>query len=88
MSVLEKLKALDEQRVQILKEAKSAALQKAQDAIGELRQLGFHYSLIESSGAPVASGPRKEGAGAELAEKGLGKVESFGSQFDQSLPGS
>jgi hypothetical protein len=90
LSVLDTLKALDEQRAKVLNEAKSAALQKAQDAIGELSQLGFHYKLIESSGLPTAKGPQNERAGAheQLMQKGGVKVEAPSSGFDQTLPGS
>ena len=90
MSVLEKLKALDEQRAKVLSEAKSAALQKAQDAIGELSQLGFHYKLVESSGLPTAKGPQNERTGPheQLMQKGVAKVEAPLSDFDHTLPGS
>ena len=57
MNALEKLKALDEQRDKVLQEAKSAALQKAQDAIRELSELGLHYSLVQESRAPQMERP-------------------------------
>ena len=50
-SVLEKLKALDEQRAQLLDGAKKEALDNAEKAVAELNELGFHYSLTE--GAPA-----------------------------------
>ena len=59
MSALDELKVLDQQRAKVLNEAKLAALQKAQDAIGELSQLGFHYKLVESSGLLTAKGAAK-----------------------------
>jgi hypothetical protein len=88
LSVLDTLKALDEQRAKVLNEAKSAALRKAQDAIGELSQLGFHYKLVESSGLPTATGPQNERAGRHEMQKGVAKVEAPSSGFDQTLPGS
>ena len=55
-SVLEKLKALDEQRAQLLEGAKKEALDNAEKAVAALNELGFHYSLTE--GAPAARAPR------------------------------
>ncbi len=57
MSVLEQLKALNEQRDKLLEGAKNELLKVAQKAVAELNELGFDYSLIE--GAPKA--PRKAG---------------------------
>src|ERR1700722_15733104 len=56
MSVLEKLKALDAQRAQLLEGAKKEALDKAEKALAELKELGFDYRLIE--GAATARTPR------------------------------
>jgi hypothetical protein len=47
LSVLEKLKALDAQRAQLLEDAKKEALDNAKKAVAELNELGFHYSLTE-----------------------------------------
>jgi hypothetical protein len=58
-SVLEKLKALDAQRAQLLEGAKKEALDNAEKAVAELNELGFDYSLVE--GASPARTPRKEG---------------------------
>jgi hypothetical protein len=58
MSVLEKLKALDAQRAQLLEGAKQEALDKAEKAVAELNELGFDYSLVE--GASIARAPRKQ----------------------------
>ena len=55
-SVLEKLKALDAQRAQLLDDAKKEALDKAEKAVAELKELGFDYRLIE--GAATARTPR------------------------------
>ena len=59
MSVLEKLKALDAQRAQLLEGARKEALDKAEKAVAELNELGFNYSLVES--ASTARSPRKAG---------------------------
>ena len=59
-TVLEKLKALDAQRTQLMDDAKKEALDNAEKAVAELNELGFHYSLVE--GAPTSSparAPRK-----------------------------
>ncbi len=77
MNALEKLKALDEQRDKVLQEAKSAALQKAQDAIRELSELGLHYSLVQEFCAPKAGAPRMERPEAKASPT-----------FDQTLYGS
>ena len=57
MSILEKLKALDTQRAQLLEGAKKEALDKAEKAVAELNELGFDYSLVE--GASPAKAPRR-----------------------------
>jgi hypothetical protein len=56
-TVLEKLKALDAQRAQLLEGAKKEALDNAEKAVAELNDLGFHYTLTE--GASPARAPRK-----------------------------
>jgi hypothetical protein len=55
-TVLEKLKAIDLQRAQLLEGAKKEALENAERAVAELNELGFHYSLVES--ATATSTPR------------------------------
>jgi hypothetical protein len=55
-TVLEKLKALDAQRAQLLEGAKKEALDSAEKAVAELNELGFHYTLTE--GASTSSTPR------------------------------
>ena len=57
MSVLEKLKALDAQRAQLLDGAKKEALDNVERAVAELNKLGFDYRLVE--GAAPARAPRK-----------------------------
>ena len=48
-TVLEKLKALDAQRAQLLEGAKKEALDNAEKAVAELNELGFHYTLTEGA---------------------------------------
>jgi hypothetical protein len=54
-SVLEKLKALDAQRAQLLDGAKKEALDNAERAVAELNELGFHYTLTEDATANSTS---------------------------------
>jgi hypothetical protein len=56
-TVLEKLKALDAQRAQLLGDAKKEALENAERAVAELNELGFHYTLTE--GASVSTSPAR-----------------------------
>ena len=59
-TVLEKLKALDAQRAQLLEGAKKEALDNAERAVAELNELGFHYTLTEgASKTPAQRAPRK-----------------------------
>jgi hypothetical protein len=57
-SVLEKLKALDAQRSQLLEGAKKEALDNAEKAVAELNELGFNYRLVEGA-TSTARAPRK-----------------------------
>ena len=56
MSVLDKLKALDEERAKLLEDAKKEALEAAHKAIEDLNELGFDYRLVEG---PTTSTARK-----------------------------
>jgi hypothetical protein len=59
-SVLEKLKALDAQRAQLLEGAKKEALDNAERAVAELNELGFNYSVTEGASTTLpARAPRK-----------------------------
>jgi hypothetical protein len=60
-TVLEKLKALDAQRAQLLDDAKKEALDNAEKAVAALNELGFHYSLTEGASVSTlpARAPRK-----------------------------
>jgi hypothetical protein len=57
-TVLERLKALDAQRAELLEGAKKEALDNAEKAVAELNELGFHYSLTEGA-TSTAGAPRK-----------------------------
>jgi hypothetical protein len=57
-TVLEKLKALDAQRAQLVEGAKKEALDDAEKAVAELNELGFHYTLTEGATSPART-PRK-----------------------------
>jgi hypothetical protein len=58
-TVLEKLKALDAQRAQLLDGAKKEALDNAEKAVAELNELGFNYSLVEGASPSTQRAPRK-----------------------------
>jgi hypothetical protein len=60
-TVLEKLKALDAQRAQLLDDAKKEALDNAEKAVAELNELGFHYTLTEGASPSFSEtrAPRK-----------------------------
>jgi hypothetical protein len=69
-TVLEKLKALDEQRAQLLEGAKKEALDNAEKAVAELNELGFHYTLTEgASGAYTQRAPHKTASQAPKRQK-------------------
>jgi hypothetical protein len=60
-TVVEKLKALDAQRTQLLDDAKKEALDKAEKAVAELNELGFHFTLTEGASISTSTprAPRK-----------------------------
>jgi hypothetical protein len=64
---IEKLKALDAQRAQLLEDAKKEALDNAEKAVAELNELGFHYSLVEGASASPRA-PRKTASQAQKRE--------------------
>lgn len=49
MTVFDQIRQLDEQKAQLLKQAKQEALGRATQALKDLAELGFHYQLIEDS---------------------------------------
>jgi hypothetical protein len=68
-SVLEKLKALDAQRAQLLDGAKKEALDNAERAVAELNELGFDYRLTEGASGSSARAPRKAASQAPKRQK-------------------
>src|SRR5580693_4796656 len=68
-SVLEKLKALDAQRAELLEGAKKEALDNAERAVAELNELGFNYSLVEGASPASPSTPRAPRKTASQAPK-------------------
>lgn len=61
MSVLEKIKALDAQKAQLLDQAKAEALETINKGIAALNELGFNYRLVQEGSAP--RGPVVTGGG-------------------------
>ena len=69
-TVLEKLKALDAQRAQLLEGAKKEALDNAEKAVAELNELGFHYTLAEGAASTVTPhAPRKATSQAQAPKR-------------------
>jgi hypothetical protein len=70
-TVLEKLRALDAQRAQLLEGAKKEALDNAEKAVAELNELGFHYSLVEGASVSVSTprAPRKASSQAQAPKR-------------------
>jgi hypothetical protein len=66
--VLEKLKAIDAQRAQLLDDAKKEALDNAEKAVAELNELGFHYTLTEGATTPSRA-PRKSTSKAQVPKR-------------------
>ena len=82
-SVLEKLKALDAQRAELLEDAKKEALDKAEKAVAELNELGrdLPCPICKFKTTPHHDGrmhrsqkSKKPFTVEELMEKGLTKV--------------
>jgi hypothetical protein len=70
-TVLEKLKALDAQRAQLLDDAKKEALDNAERAVAELNELGFHYTLTEGASTSTSTqrAPRKATSKAQAPKR-------------------
>ena len=70
-TVLEKLKALDAQRAQLLDDAKKEALDNAEKAVAELNELGFHYTLTEGASVSTSTprAPRKSASQAQAPKR-------------------
>lgn len=64
VDVMDRIRKLDEERSSLVAEAKAQALSKAREAIEELGNLGFSYSIIEGAGdsaSPAGKGLRRSG---------------------------
>jgi len=68
-TVLEKLKALDAQRAQLLEGAKKEALDNVEKAIADLNELGFHYTLTEGASVSTQRAPRKAASKAQAPKR-------------------
>ena len=62
-SVLDQLKALDEQRAKLLDGAKGEALEQAEKAVVELNELGFDYRLVEGPQTRSRRAAQTDGTG-------------------------
>jgi hypothetical protein len=60
VSVLDKLKALDAERVKLLEDAKKEALEAAHKAIADLNALGFDFRLVEGPSTSTGRKPPRE----------------------------
>ena len=62
MTVMDQIRKLDEQKLQLLAGAKKDALEAVQKGIDELRELGFNYRLVTGaeSGGMVGNGRRSD----------------------------
>ena len=67
-TVLEKIKALDAQRAQLLDDAKKEALDSAEKAVAELNALGFHYSLTEGA-SPRQHRPERHASASQAPKR-------------------
>lgn len=59
MSVLDQIRELEAKKQKLLATAKVEALQKANAAINELSELGFHYELVERDAPQRRTGVRE-----------------------------
>lgn len=73
-NVLDRIHKLEEERFQLLEQARTEALQSIQNGIDQLNDLGFSYSLVEGksngAGRPTA---RRAKSTAKKAARGGGK---------------
>lgn len=97
MSVFDEIKKLDEQKAALLSEAKHEAMQRALQAIRDLKELGFDYSLTEGSdAAALFTNKRRTGIKQEVLtivskEGGATRanvIEAMNAKGDKSLTGS
>jgi len=71
MNLMDQLKALDDQRAKLIEDAKRLALDKAHKAVAELNDLGFKYSLTDTSrgASPRVSKAQTAAGGAKRRQK-------------------
>jgi hypothetical protein len=69
MSVLDKLKALDEERAKLLEDAKKEALEAAHKAIADLNGLGFDFRLVEGPSTSTARKPPRQRSEGEAQKR-------------------
>jgi hypothetical protein len=69
MSVLDKLKALDEERAKLLEDAKKEALEAAHRAIADLNGLGFDFRLVEGPSTSTARKPPRQRSEGEAPKR-------------------
>jgi hypothetical protein len=69
MSVLDKLKALDEERAKLLDDAKKEALEAAHKAIADLNALGLNFRLVEGPSRSTARRPPRERSEGEAPKR-------------------
>jgi hypothetical protein len=74
---------LDEQRAKLLDHAKGKALEKANAALKELKELGLHYSLTEGK---IAKKPRKGVAKTGAAKRQMKDAPCPACKFQNNEP--
>ncbi len=88
-SALEQLRALEEKKQELLKEAKAEALSNAKRAVSDLNSLGFSYKLVEDKEEPASRKKnikRRVLETIESSRNGLTRrelIEAFGARSDK-----
>lgn len=69
MNVFDQIMELEAQKQKLLEEAKQDALKRAEKAVKELNDLGFHYQLVEgSTGTKQPTTNRRRGISDEVLQ--------------------
>jgi hypothetical protein len=68
MNVLDKIRALDDERAKLLDDAKKEALEAAHKAVSDLNELGFNYRLVEGPSTSTARRPPRERSDGEARQ--------------------
>ena len=74
LSIVQQIKALDEQRSKLLETAKAEALAKANEAVEDLNAMGFKYALTDLTMKPKAK------AATVKREPSGGRADTVGSR--------